>query len=448
MKAAARSGGFSEPIAEFLRRRAGLEFGPHRHEDARNGLRRAMARAGAADEEGYLRLLQDDAAVCDDLLAELTVGETYFFREPAQFDFIRREVLPERRRDHGPAFSPRAWSAGCASGEEAYSLAILLDEEGYPRSRVIGTDLSRPSLARARNAVYGRWSLRASEPAFLERRFRRRGEQWRLESGLASRVEFEYLNLASDHYPSLASGVWGLDLVLCRNVLIYFGRETVAAVARRLFQSLGEGGWLITGPSDPPLGELAPFETVVTPAGVFYRRPAKHGRFPGPAPRPAPERVHEPSPLAPAPPPEAAPREPAGAGACPAADRIRAIAASRGSAEAERAAAEEASRDPLSTELAFLRAALLMDLQRDEEAAAALRRALYLDRSLLIAHFMLGCVLRRGGDLAGARKAYRNALELGALRPAGEPVPYSDGESVEQLLRAASAELGLLAGRA
>ena len=86
------------------------------------------------------------------------------------------------------------------------------------------------------------------------------------------RVVFEYLNLALDFYPSFAAGVWGMNLIMCRNVLIYFDRETIRGVARRLYDSLAPGGWLFTAASDPPLAQDAPFETVGTDAGVFYRR--------------------------------------------------------------------------------------------------------------------------------------------------------------------------------
>ena len=86
-------------------------------------------------------------------------------------------------------------------------------------------------------------------------------------------MRFEYLNLALDLYPSIATGTRNLDLILCRNVLIYFGRETVKAVARRLFDSLAEGGWLLLAAGDPIIDDYAPFETIVTEKGVAYRRP-------------------------------------------------------------------------------------------------------------------------------------------------------------------------------
>ena len=123
-----------EAIADLLVRRTGLVFGPTRRDSAETGIRRAMGRAGVREPDRYRERLETDAAVLDDLVVELTVGETYFFREPAQFRFLRREVLPDLWRRHGPTAVVRVWSAACASGEEAYSLAIVLEEEGAGRA--------------------------------------------------------------------------------------------------------------------------------------------------------------------------------------------------------------------------------------------------------------------------------------------------------------------------
>ncbi|MBC7818111.1 MAG: chemotaxis protein CheR, partial [Planctomycetaceae bacterium] len=167
----------------------------------------------------------------------------------------------------------RAWSAGCASGEEAYSLAMLFDSEGWAgRSHVLGTDISARALAAARRGSYREWSFRGDGAAQALRFVTRRSEEHVIADALRGRVEFKPLNLAIENYPSMAAGTVALDLILCRNVLIYFDLATVASVARRLFESLVPGGWLVTGASDPPLGEHAPFETVIAPEGVFLRR--------------------------------------------------------------------------------------------------------------------------------------------------------------------------------
>jgi chemotaxis protein methyltransferase CheR len=462
-----------ESVAELLRQRTGLRCAPERRDAAEAGMRRAMARAKVADPEEYRRRLEADPATLDDLVAELAVGETYFFREPQQFDFIRGTVVYEVRRRRGPEPHFRAWSAGCASGEEAYSLAILLEEEGLgERAHVLGTDISQVALARARRAVYGAWSLRGQGASAARPYLRPEGNRYLLDVTIRRRVTFEYLNLALDVYPSFANGTWGMDLILCRNLLIYFDSAAVGEVARRLFASLVPGGWLLTGSADPPLGGHAPYETVATGAGVFYRRAEAPAASPSPPPaepppappaRPAPEtrqpvRAGPPRPQPEPPDPVTEARDalargeyahavaltrdlPDDAAGC--ALHIRALA-NLDPDEARGACAAAAARHPLAGELHYLEAVLLVELGRDAEAARAVRRVLYLDRSQAAAHFTLGSILLRLGDPAGARRAYRNARELCTARPAEEVVPLTDGEQAGRLAEAAAAQLALL----
>jgi chemotaxis protein methyltransferase CheR len=462
-----------EAVAGLVGARTGLSFPPQRREGAEQGVRRAMARAGVADADRYRALLERDDQALDDLIAELTVGETYFFREPAQFEFIRNRVLPDLAARHGPGHSVRAWSAGCASGEEAYSLAILFAEAGLAdRAYLLATDISRAALARARQAAYGDWSLRGPGAAAATPYLSRRGKRHVLHDGIRRAVIFNYLNLALDVYPSFASGTWGLDLILCRNVLIYFDEETVRAVARRLFASLAPGGWLITASSDPPLTGAAPYETVVTEEGVFWRRPTApdDGELIAQAPKagyavpsaegPVPRTSYSvlgteysalQDPLA------SAQEAFARGDYARAADLTRALTAGLQAAllharalanldtsRAEVACADAVARHPLSAELHHLHAVLLVELRRDEEAARAARRVVYLDRTLVVGHLTLGSILWRRGDRAGARRAYRNARDLCAARPADEVVPLSDGEHAGRLAQAAAAQLTIL----
>jgi chemotaxis protein methyltransferase CheR len=483
-----------ETVARLVSDRTGLTFPPARRQSAECGIRRAMGRAGVTDVARYGALLAGDADALDDLIVELTVGETYFFREPGQFRFLRHTVLPEVGRRRGPEHILRAWSAGCASGEEAYSLAILFAQEGLAdRAHLLATDISRSALARARRGVYGDWSLRDEGAVAVGPFLTRHGNRYRLDEPIRRRVVFEHLNLALDTYPSFATGTWGMDLILCRNVLIYFDPDTVAAVARRLFQALAEGGWLITASSDPPLADKAPFEAVLAEEGVFYRRPENRGQESGVRNQESGVRGQEASALAPAPrgevsvervvpegnfahsaaagpvsreaPAALPPEDPKGAArsalgrgdyqraaqltrdlggdAEAAALHVRALA-NLESAAAEQTCAAAARRHPLSAELSYLHALLLLELGRDAEAARAARRVLYLDRGLAIAHFTLGAILRRLGDLAGARRAYRNARNLSAGCPEEQLLPLAEGELAGRLARAAEVQLSLL----
>jgi chemotaxis protein methyltransferase CheR len=468
-------------IIDLVAARAGL-LPPSCPAAAMEGIDRAMARAGLSDFPTYLARLEADVTLLDDLLVELTVGETYFFRNPEHFHFVRHEVLPDVRRRRGPAHTVRAWSAGCASGEEPYSLAVLLMEEGYgARMEVRATDVSRAALARAQVASYGEWSLRGPEAARMRPFLHPAGKRYTLDARVRGRVHFGYLNLADDTWPSHAHGIWGMDIIFCRNVLIYFNRATIEAVARRLYASLADGGFLIAGPSDPSLGAHAPFETVLTDWGIIYHRPAPgevsraHAvpSLPAPAPPPPlPPRVLPPAPppvafTPPAPPPPAAPpplptpapeldearrafaagdwREAARlAGAHPEDAEAEAVAI-RALANVEplaavHACAEAAARHPLAVELRYLEALLLLGLGRLAESERAARQALYLEPSLAVVHLMLGHILRRQGDSEGARRAFRTAESLCARLPPEAPVLLADGERAGRLAEVARTE--------
>ena len=260
-------------LGALLGERAGLRFAPNRQPAAEMAMRRVLRDLQLDDPLVLARRAQRDPDVLDLLLAEVTIGETYFFREPSQLDYIASEVLPSFRGIRSPERPLRAWSAGCASGEEAYTLAILLRDGGWAAAaHVLGTDVSRPRLLAAERARYTRWSMRGVSGEIVARDFVARGRSFYLRPELRALVDFRPLNLAADDYPGAASGIGEMDLVLCRNVLIYFDRATVAAVAHRLLASLGEEGWLFLGASDPMLAELVPCETVVTGAGLAYRR--------------------------------------------------------------------------------------------------------------------------------------------------------------------------------
>ncbi|GMT97899.1 hypothetical protein KH5H1_20180 [Corallococcus caeni] len=273
--------GFKEVLA-LVEERAGLAA-PSCLAAALEGIQRAMARANKDDVTRYLHEVALDNALFDDLLTELTIGETYFFRTHEHFDHLRRVVLPELRERRGQEHLVRAWSAACSSGEEPYSIAALLMAEGWEEHMTVrATDVSRTALSRAQQARYTDWSLRGPSADRMRAHLRQEGRFYWLSQDVKRHVQLGYLNLALETWPSAESGIWQLDVIFCRNVLIYFNRATIEGVARRLHASLDDGGYLFTGPSDPPLGDYAPFEPVLTEWGVLYRKPlagANAGHF-------------------------------------------------------------------------------------------------------------------------------------------------------------------------
>ena len=479
-------------IAAVVEARAGLSP-PTCPASAEEGMKRAMARAGVKDLTSYLSLVETSDRAVDDLLTELTVGETYFFRTVEHFDYLREVLLPSFEQA-APGRPIRTWSAGCSTGEEPYSLAAVLLESGFRhRMSVLGTDVSRASLGRARAAEYGEWSLRGQGADQIRPYLTPEGKRFKLSAQLRDKVELQYLNLALDVYPSLSRGLTQMDVIFCRNVLIYFQPPVVEAVAKRLWATLSERGCLITGPSDPSLAAFADFEPVLTGFGLVYRKRDPHRPLASQPPLPialpvSPSPVALPPPLAPAAPlPPAAtpgispaqtgrpastpPRETADAGA-PKIDRARrafrdgrwqealsllegeaAPAALELSIQAQanvdlnraRTLCEDAMvQHPLHAGFRQLQALLLMGLGRIDEGERAASQAVYLDPSLVVAQLALGQLLRRKGLLPAAARAYREAERLCRALPADAEVPLAAGETAGRLAEVAGNERALL----
>jgi chemotaxis protein methyltransferase CheR len=435
-----------EDLLALVAEQSGMVFAANRRLEADAGIARAMKRAGTEDLDAYFELVRRDRVGLDGLVDELTIGETHFMRHPDQLELVRREVFAALKRRRGaPA---RVWSAGCATGEEAYSLAILLEEEGLDEGAVVlGTDLSAASLEKARAGSYSDYSMRDVGSGFLQDYFFRVRGRCVLVDRIRSKVRFERLNLVgADDYA--AAGASAMDLILCRNVLIYFSHEKVGRIAARLFDSLVEGGVLLTAGADPILSEYAPFEVEVTRVGLVYRRPRLD------ATETAPPRLARavPSPLSS---PHEARRaqdreEPAPIVTLPcvrpaleqeAFARVMRHANASGAEAAERIAQAALRRQPLDAPLHYLRASLLLSLDREEEAEREVQRALYLEPSLAIAHFLLGTILRKRGAYPLARRAFRNVRDICAARPSDEDVAAGAGEKAAALHLAASAEM-------
>lgn len=489
----ARAPGWSDPafarVADVVHVVSGLVFPVNRQASAESGMRRAMSALGIREPAELAQAVEARGDARDALLAELTVGETYFFREASQLDLLRTDVLPALRSTRGANKPLRMWSVGCASGEEPYTLAIMLRELGWTHpSRILGTDIARPRLTAARRGRYTRWSLRGVSPERVQRWFEPRAALFQLDTSILSAVEFSPLNLIADDYPSAATGTIDQDVVLCRNVLIYFDMAAVARIAERLLASLAPDGWLLLGASDPPLSGLVPCEVVMRPGGIAYRRADRD-----PA-RPAATLVADgsrapfshsatvptawsstPSSLAPpaAVSEEHASQAPTAAAAATAAATpepeqaeatarrmlqhnssraeewvllIRALANQGRLRDAEEECVHALDLFRLDPELHVLHATLLNEATRYHQAAQAARRALYLDRRFVLAHMQLGNALAFLGDAERAARAFAFVIRELASVSDDIPVPASDGVRASRLRQIAELRLRRLRG--
>jgi chemotaxis protein methyltransferase CheR len=188
------------------------------------------------------------------LASHLTIGETYFFREKKSFDFLEQIYLPGLiLKRFGNARKIHIWCAGCSTGEEAYSLAIALTQTipdiQHWKITILATDINPVLLEKAKKGIYTKWSFRASTPEFIEKYFTKPGEnQWQIIPEIRKMVTFSTLNLAGDHYPSTATKTQSVDIIFCRNVLIYFSPEGNLQVTNRFYKALNTGGILVVSP--------------------------------------------------------------------------------------------------------------------------------------------------------------------------------------------------------
>jgi chemotaxis protein methyltransferase CheR len=408
-------------------RRLGLHHDESRTNVLADVLLRRMHATGCGTAGSYLERLEarwaDESGA---LAAELTVGETFFFRDVDQLRAVAERVLPERVAARGPDKRLRILSAGCASGEEPYSLAILA-REALPDFtewdvRVTAVDVNPVALARARAARFSAWSMRATPRETIDRWFHRDGRELVLDAGVRESVTFHERNLADDDPLFWSPAAY--DLVLCRNVLMYFTPAAMRRTVDRLGEALLPGGFLFLGHAETLRGLTQPLALCHTHDAFYYR---KHGTS---------EPVAAAPPLAHAPPPPATELLPSWADAIQrASTRIDQLA--RGTHAVAAAAAPSwdlapaldamrrerfsdalallatlpaaADRDP---EALLVRAALLTNCARLDECAETCRHILALDALNAGAHYLLALCREHDADHAGAIEHDRTAVVL------------------------------------
>jgi chemotaxis protein methyltransferase CheR len=256
----------------------GIAFGDELRYLLERRLAPRLEALGLASYGAYHRFLRYDPgreAELAEAVDLLTTNETYFYREPRQLDAFAREILPACAAARARERRLRVLSAGCSTGEEPYTLAVLIREsrlfEGWD-VQVAGVDISRRCLAAARAGAYGEHAFRNPESQPMRRWFRLRGGKWVLDESIRSMVRFTRENLLD---ASALAPLSGVDAIFCRNVMIYFDRETRRRVLRRLHGVLREGGWLLLGHSESLLHVTADFEIVHLASELVYRRPSR-----------------------------------------------------------------------------------------------------------------------------------------------------------------------------
>ena len=413
----------------------------------RERLERRLRATGTADAAGYLALLGDPEkgeAEWAALESAVTIGETFFFRDRGQFDALRDTILPALIAARAASRRLRLWSAGCSTGAEPYSLAILLrrllgEDHASWGVDILGTDISAAALEAARAAVFSPWALRGMDPAERARDFlpAEEGRAWQLRPMHRAAVRFERGNLLGLLDGTAPAAMTGFDLILCRNVLIYFDRAAVPRMVRALGARLAPDGWMLLGHAEPDPA-FGAFLRPVPLAGTTAWRP-RHPPPPAPWRPPAAAPPVPPSPPRPAPP---APSRNPVHDTREATDRARAEA-DAGALEAARATLREALRHhPTAAALHHLDGLAARALGDEAAAEAALRRAVYLDKDFVAAHYQLGLLLLGRDATAAGRRSIANAARLAGRMPPDAILEEGDGMDAGTLLGLARHHLG------
>ncbi len=488
-----------DQLAGYVAAHMGLHFPRERQKDLGRGISAAAREFNFKDAESCIRWLISaplSKHQIEVLASHLTVGETYFYRDKAAFAFLEETIFPEliRSRCNGER-RLRVWSAGCASGEEPYSIAILLSrmisawKEWNPF--ILATDINPQSLQKASAGIYSNWSFRDC-PSWLQTGCFKKNDEghFGILPHLRRRVTFSYLNLAEDVYPSVYNNTNAMDVVICRNVLMYFTPERAKQVIDKLHRSLIDGGWLIISPSEASQELLSQFVAVPCGDTIVYRKARRAQTIPTsnafpkfedteqstlpsdtslcktiqeyrlPLESSAVEAVtapviyvdYSPRTLPDPSPKEQAQRlymqgdyERAGAILLSALEKepddaefltlLARCRANQGSlTEAVEWCEKAIAIDRLNPASHFLRAMILQERGATEDAVQSFRSTLYLDQEFVPAHFALGSLARMQGKKVEAARHFQNALSLLSRYRPEEIVREFDGMTAGRLI--------------
>jgi chemotaxis protein methyltransferase CheR len=484
-----------ENLNRFIASRTGLLFTEKRYDELEKKITKVSREFGFEQTEDFIDwLIAGDLTrpQIEILASHLTVTETYFFRDKHNFEILEKSILPElinTKRNGDKRL--RIWCAGCSSGEEPYTIAIILKEQFKEiedwNISILATDINPQALKKATEGKYSRWSFRDTPPWVIDRYFTQEKENlFALDPAIKKKVTFTYLNLAEDVYPSLCNATNAMDLIFCRNVLMYFAPEVIRIVTERFYHAILEHGWLVVNPVEITYLQSSSFipirfqkstvfrkdpaqlKTIKKISGIFEVTPpfASATSAAGiPPPFTIPEspaadyfKKEKSVPITPIwqiepSPPETQNKfitdqqkiETTASSELPKEQPDQLINlqnlitltrtyADQGQLEEARRTCEAAlNLDICRPELHYLYSSILLELNLTGEAITSLHKSLYLDPDFILAHFTLGILNQRLGKPTETRRHFRNALNLLTKLPPDTQLPESDGITAGRL---------------
>ncbi len=269
-----------EQISSFIQEKTGLHYPFERKRDLEKGLLAAAKELRVGNPDEIITALKENhltPAFRQVLVKHLTIGETYFFREPGVLYFLLELLKPEIEQRRRGTKSLRLWSAGCCSGEEAYSMAILLSKQ-IPdiadwNISILGSDINTDFITRARHGVYRDWSFRGIQDNITGTCFTKISEdEFKVKPEIQKLVRFEYINLFENTYPSPINSTNTLDAILCRNVLMYFNEEGRRQILEKFANCLTANGYLAVSLTELSYIPSDLFEPVIKDNLFIYRK--------------------------------------------------------------------------------------------------------------------------------------------------------------------------------
>ena len=500
-----------QALSELIRNKLGLHFPEERWDDLTRHVcelarrapfsphdtpeQTASASLSFESPQACIRWLLSSAPETerlDVLVKQLTIGETYFFRDEPVFSLLKNLLLPERIRQPGHNKKITLWSAGCSSGEEPYSIAIVVEQVAGLENwdvQVLASDINEFSLNKARKGVYSQWSFRNPPADLIEKYFSaRKNARWQLSKAIRDKVQFFPLNLALVPYPEPLHRNGTVDILFCRNVLMYFDHETRNGIIDRFAQLLAHGGWFIVSPSESAF--------IRHPALSLYRHKSmqifqKNGKqkttpypdhfiawnthpIPSPTtkttknapPSPTPKRSQPFPPLRSADTTRSNDEKTAKRSSLEEIHALQkkgqldeaieklhtflddtaqlektqesAALALLATIHADRGDQEESEKwyrvaiekDKLNYALYYNLAMLMLEKGSLNETIDLLRKTIFIDQDCILAHFQLASLSTKREEV---KKSAHTALYLLEKLPPGEPVPFSEGITIEML---------------
>jgi chemotaxis protein methyltransferase CheR len=431
-----------EHLAEIVYKHSGLKLDKSRQKEIEQIVKEIGALSGVAtmaDVIVVLDQLPTSHPFWQLLLRRVTIGETYFFRHAAQFAALQEKVLPkliQKRREANFKYL-RIWSAGSATGEEIYSVAILLREllpdiADWTLS-LLGTDINQEFLEMARQGRYRTHSFRSETRSDIqERYFKLENGYFVLDSQIRQMVQFLPLNLVTGEYPSYNSRTVHQDLIICRNVTIYFDEATTRSIVKRFYTALNEGGWLMVGHAEPLASTYKDFTVQNFPDTIFYQKlnaetpqlemkptilaETKTAALPKQATAISKAKTQPFIKEASKPEPEVT------------VAMVRSIVDREDWDTAMSLLSILESHSPMDCEVHYLRGIVLMHSGKLDSARQALRRSLYCEPSYALAHYAMGEIAAQEKDFVAAQRAW--LLAERAVAGMGDYVLISESDGL------------------